>query len=146
MVYPGAWKATWVREASTLPICCSETCPRALRSLYCNYYSRPSPSVPLASDFTCNYSHDNKDFSHPPPCPSSSSLYAPSFFPFNPQTNPVTSTSGCKGINLKVTFYPGLGLLSPWRAACHVPWHCQRKLGWHSPPPSCRQDSLTFYL
>lgn len=128
MVCHGSCEAGLMRESSTRPTCCSEMCPRALGSLYCNY-CLSSHRVPPASDFTCNYPRDKNDVAHPPPSPSSSLppspfIFLPSpyaFFPCISQTSPIKSTAGGRGINPKVTFYPSLGLLSPWGEACHVP-------------------------
>lgn len=73
------------------------------------------------SDFTCNYTRHKKKL-----YPSSSqsfflpllsfsfSLHITSFFLFISQRSPIKSTSGCRGINLKVTLYPGP------RAACFL--------------------------
>lgn len=117
-MYHVAWEAGRTREISTPPTCCSETCPRALGNPYNNYQSCASPRAPPASDFLCNYPPEKS--MHPPPSPSSSlplSLFIfilspnPFFLSFISQTNSIKSTSGCRGIYPKVTFYPSLGLL-----------------------------------
>lgn len=73
----------------------------------------PAPES-LASDFTCNYPRDKKDFAHPPSSPSSSlSFYSPSLSTFLLSfhlPNKPHKVHGCREISPKVTFYPGLGL------------------------------------
>lgn len=120
--YHGTWEEGQGREDSSLPACCSETRPGALGAWTVITAAVPAPKS-LASDFTCNYPGDKKDFVHPPSSPSSSlSFYSPSLSTFLLSfylPNKPSKVHGCREISPKVTFYPGLGLRE--RAACHVP-------------------------